>query len=409
MNSIVNELSNSEKFNNYLNNIKKKVTPIILSGLTDVSKNIFVSTTEELLQRNVCVITYNEIQAKNIIKDIKAIVTEDVDVLYFPKREIMSYDYEAQSKEVYAERIRTLNKMYSNKINIIVTTIEAVSQKMISKEVLYKNVLELKVGERYNLENIKQNLISLGYERFDLIEGKGQFGIRGGIVDVAISSEKGVRIEFFDDEIDSIRYFNIQSQRSTEMLDGIDIYPAYEFLLERNLEAITGDIELSKNSNIKERQEEDIEEILQGNYINKVDKYLNAFYKKQVTFLDYLEKDTVIFLDEIDKIKARIENINKDTENIIKLLMEKEKLVPDALKSIGDFFYETASSSHPRPRPSASASGSQHDSHKQERMVGGVSHRTLSQTRETRSQNYGLESRGYCRFHRTSWQAGGRA
>ena len=179
MNSIINELKNYDKFKSYLNNIKGNVTPIILSGLTDVSKNIFVSATEELLNRNICVITYNEIQAKNIIKDIKAVVKDEVEVLFFPKREIMSYDYEAQSKEVYAERIGTLNKIYSNKTNIIVTTIEAVSQKMISKEVLYKNVLKLKVGERYNLENIKENLIALGYERFDLIEGKRQFGIRG--------------------------------------------------------------------------------------------------------------------------------------------------------------------------------------------------------------------------------------
>ena len=338
MNSIINELKNYDKFKSYLNNIKGNVTPIILSGLTDVSKNIFVSATEELLNRNICVITYNEIQAKNIIKDIKAVVKDEVEVLFFPKREIMSYDYEAQSKEVYAERIGTLNKIYSNKTNIIVTTIEAVSQKMISKEVLYKNVLKLKVGERYNLENIKENLIALGYERFDLIEGKGQFGIRGGILDIAISSEKGVRIEFFDDEIDSIRFFNIQSQRSTEMIDNINIYPAYEFLLERDLEEITSDIELSKIANIKERQEEDIEEILQGNYMSKVDKYFNSFYKKQVTLLDYLEKDTVIFLDEIDKIKARIENINKDTENVIKLLIEKEKIVPDALRNIGNFY-----------------------------------------------------------------------
>jgi len=357
MQKLLNELSNSPKFDSYLKNIKKDVTPIILSGLTDVSKNLFMFATEEILKRPVLVITYNEIQAKNIVKDLKnmwGVVGErDIDksdiggnkagrnnvgeVLYFPKREIMSYDYEAQSKEVYAERIGTLNKMYAGRASIVVTTIEAVSQKMISKEVLFKNVLDLKIGKRYNLEDLKQVLVELGYERFDLIEGKGQFGIRGGIVDIAISSEKGVRVEFFDDEVDSIRYFNIQSQRSTEMIDEIQIYPAYEFVLERTLEEIISDIKLSKIGAIKERQEEDIEEILQGNYINKVDRYFDAFYKKQVTFLDYVSFDTIVFLDEIEKIKARIENIKNDNENVIKLLIEKEKIVPDALKSIGDF------------------------------------------------------------------------
>ena len=373
MNKIVNELSNLQKFDNYLKNIKNNVTPIILSGLTDVCKNIFISSTQDVLKRPICVVTYNEIQAKSIVKDLKNIIKEAGEVLYFPKREITSYNYDAQSKDIYAERIRTLNKIYSNKFNInrtktnaaninetniseksidkafiIVTTIEAVSQKMISKEVLYKNVLELKVGERCNLENLKQTLVTLGYERFDLIEGKGQFGIRGGIVDIAISSENGVRIEFFDDEIDSIRYFNIQSQRSKEMIQEINIYPAYEFILERSIEEIVKDIKLSEKQNIRERQEEDIQEILNGEYINKVDKYFNAFYKTQQTFLEYLDNNYIIFLDEIEKIKARIENIKNDTENVIKLLIEKEKIVPDALKSIGDFydFYASGTSTN---------------------------------------------------------------
>ena len=357
MNKIISELSKTQKFDNYLENIKKGQTPIILSGLTDVCKNIFATTTEESLKRPVCIVTYNEIQAKNIIKDIKSILKKETtsletdqnqfhikepEVIYFPKREILSYDFEAQSKEIYAERIGTLNKIYSKRANIIVTTIEAISQKMISKEVLYKKVLKLKIGKRYNLEELKQTLVDLGYERFDLIEGKGQFGVRGGIVDIAISAEKGVRIEFFDDEVDSIRYFNIQSQRSTEMIEEISIYPAFEFILENSLENITKDIQekakIQVKSSIKERIDEDVEEIISGDYLSKVDRYFDSFYKKQQTFLNYLEDDCIIFLDEIEKIKARIENIKNDTENVIKLLIEKEKIVPDALKSIGDFY-----------------------------------------------------------------------
>lgn len=339
MNRIICELSSSQKFKNYLKNIQTDVTPIVLSGLTDVCKNVFSVSTEELLKKPICIVTYNEIQAKNILKDIKSMLkNNEKTVAYFPKREILSYDYEAQSKDVYAERIETLNKIYSKNVNIIVTTIEAVSQKMLSKEVLYKNVLNLKIGRQYNLESLKQTLLELGYERFDLIEGKGQFGVRGGIVDVAISREKGVRVEFFDDEIDSIRYFDISSQRSTEMIEEITIYPAYEFILERSLEEIVTDIKISKNLAIKKRQEEDIEEIISGEYISKVDKYFNAFYKKQQTILEYLDNEYIIFLDEIEKIKARIENINNDTENVIKLLIEKERIVPDALKTLGNFY-----------------------------------------------------------------------
>ena len=85
--------------------------------------------------------------------------------------------------------------------------------------------------KEYNFEEIKEKLVKLGYERTELIEGKGQFSVRGDIIDIAITNVKGVRIEFWGEEIDSIRYFNISSQRSTEELEEFKIYPAHEYLL----------------------------------------------------------------------------------------------------------------------------------------------------------------------------------
>ena len=89
---------------------------------------------------------------------------------------------------------------------------------MITKESLYKNVMNLKVGDTFKLDELKEKLVLLGYERYDLIEGKGQFSVRGGIVDIATSINSGVRIEFWGDEIDSIRKFSIASQRTVQMM-----------------------------------------------------------------------------------------------------------------------------------------------------------------------------------------------
>lgn len=199
-------------------------------------------------------------------------------------------------------------------------------QPMISKKVLYKNILKLKVGQELNLEELKETLVKLGYERYELIEGKGQFSIRGGILDIAIDDKSGIRIEFWGDEIDSIRKFNILTQRSTDMIDEFEIYPAFEYILENELETVCEKIENSKYAGVlNDIAKEDIEQIKNGDYANKIDKYFNYFYNKSETFLDYLGKEYIIFLDEASKIKARCENIIKDTETILKGLVEKKK------------------------------------------------------------------------------------
>ena len=106
-------------------------------------------------------------------------------------------------------------------------------QKIISKKALYKNTLKFAVGEEHNLEEIKQKLVDLGYVRYDLIDGRGQFSIRGGILDISISDKIGIRIEFWGDEIDSIRYFDIDSQLSYKEIDKVSIYPFTEFIVDQ--------------------------------------------------------------------------------------------------------------------------------------------------------------------------------
>ena len=332
MNTIIGELGKNPKFCEYIKNIENKKSPIVISGLTDVGISHMISATKEFAKKPICIITYNEMQAKKLIEDLKYFTDK---VIFLPKKEIVTYDYIAESKDLPYERIEALNKIQENKINIVVTTIEAVMQKMISKKELYKNILKFKIGDQYNLEELKQKLVDLGYVRYDLIDGRGQFSVRGGIVDISITEKIGIRIEFWGDEIDSIRYFNVISQRSTENIEKITIYPAHEYLLETNLENVINKIRNTiYPENVQEQIEQDIETIKTGNYISKIDRYLNAFYDEQETILDYINNKYIIVLDEINKIEQRLENVNKDSQNIIQLLIEKEKIAPDTLKNL---------------------------------------------------------------------------
>ena len=332
MNEIVKILPNFKKFNDYIDNVKSGTSPIMLSGLTDSAKVHFAYSTFFYTDKPICIITYNELQAKKIIRDLQYFSN---DISYFPRREILSYDYLAGSTEIYHDRINCLNSIYNKKSKIIVTTIEAASQEIVSKETLYNNVFDLVDNSSINLEEIKIKLSQLGYERCDMVESAAEYSIKGGIIDIALSPKKGVRIELWGDEIDSIREFDIETQRSTDKIKKVTIYPATEFVLEEKLQDIANRI-IKKNGE-DEKTLEDIEAIKQGDYLNKIDKYFNSFYEIRETIIEYIKNDYIIFLDEIGKIKARSENIIKDNNSVIKSLIEKKREVPEAIINLRDY------------------------------------------------------------------------
>ena len=333
MNFLIKTLEENKKFQELTKQINK-TGPIAISGLVDVEKLHVLAGIFNETKRPMVLVTYNEIQARKLYQDLKKLIKQKY---FFPKKEITSYDYVAQSKEIEYKRIDVLNKMYLAKKQkepiIIVTTIEAVMQKMIAKDTLYQNVIDFKVGKTYLLDGIKEKLVGLGYERSDLIENKGQFSIRGGTVDVGLSEKIGVRIEFWGDEVDSIRFFQISSQRSTEMLKEITIFPAHELIVQDLSEAV-------KNIQEKYPEEiEDIELIKNGDYISKINKYFNEFYENQASFLDYMSDEYLLLLDEKSKINQRKTNIIEDNNKLIASLVEKEKFVPEAIENISKFEY----------------------------------------------------------------------
>ncbi len=335
MNTIIGEIGKSQKFIDLSKQIENIQSPISISGLTNVGMSQIISAINSYNKKTILLVTYNEIQAKNIVDNLRAF--QDDKVVLFPKKEIVTYDYIAESKDLPYQRIETLNKIQENKNLIIVTTIEALMQKLPAKETLYKDILEFKIGDICNLEDIKRKLVNLGYSRYDLIDGRGQFSIRGGIIDISLDEKIGVRIELWGDEVDSIRNFSISSQRSISTLEKIKIYPSHEYVLEDSIENICKKIEKKVvEENQQEIIEQDIEVIKAGNYISKIDKYFDEFYNNQETLIDYIKSDSIIALDEIKKIEQREVNILQDIENLSKNLIEKEKILPEALQLISE-------------------------------------------------------------------------
>ena len=347
MNYILRDLSQDkeyQKFNdfckkNYSDNNKIK-SPITLSGLVCVSKSAIVALTQNEEKKPILIVTYNELQAQKLSKDLQYFCDN---VMLFPKREIAIYDYDVESNDIIYNRIDVLNKIMQNKAPIIITTIEAIMQKMPAKEDLYNEIIHLKQGDTISTDVMKEKLVKLGYERKNLVENRAEFSIRGDIIDIGLCENEGVRIELWGDEIDSIRKFKITSQRSTEMIKELYIYPAKEEILVDTIDVITKRIE-NTIANIKSQElissvHEDIEAIRNGDFTNKIDKYFNRFYQSQQTLFDYTT-DYITFFDEPEKILQRIEGIKEDNKNLSKELLEKGRTIPEALENLVQFNLE---------------------------------------------------------------------
>lgn len=158
MNTILGELGKNFKFIELANKIRNKQSPVAISGLNDLGMVQILAAICEFEKQPICIITYNEIQAKKIYEDIQYFTDK---VVLFPKKEVVTYDYIAESKDLPYQRIETLNEIKLKKARIVVTTIEAAMQRLPSKKTLYKNQLKFKVGDSYNLEEIKQKLVAL--------------------------------------------------------------------------------------------------------------------------------------------------------------------------------------------------------------------------------------------------------
>lgn len=290
MDEVLEKLLSFENILDVLKKLNENVSPISILGLSDISKACIMNLIENKEKRQTLIITYNELQAQNLYKYLKNL---NSNVTYIPKKDIVTYEYDAQSMDILYSRIEGIIKIYNNETDIIIVSTETIMQPILSKQVMQSRILEMIVANEYNLEEIKEKLVLLGYERCDLVEGKGTFSVRGDILDIAFSNKKGIRIEFFGDEVDQIRYFDIQSQRSIKNVNQIKIFPVSE----------------------------EIEKEPKG------------------TIIEYMSNNSIIAFDELNKIKLRAENIIKDNVLAIKDLVEKSKKVPYILENMYDIEY----------------------------------------------------------------------
>lgn len=338
-NILLSPMKDSLQYAQLIETLKNSMAPVGIYGISASQKSHIAYGLHQDLGRRICILTYSDLEAQQIYQDLKFYIKDQV--LLFPTKDIVFYDIEANSNEMDEERIKTLNKLTEGGDYIVVASLEALLLKITPPEIYKRYQITLNIGKRLNLSQIIETFIIQGYERTEGVQGKGEFSIRGGIIDIfPPSEEKPIRIELFDDEIDSIRHFSVDTQKSIKKIEEIKIYPATEIIIEsgHEEEAIAKlsqelNINLKKLDNtlgekLQKKVAEAIEKLSNLGSFKGIKQFLPYIYDKTASFLDYLQPETVVVLDEPDRGKEKISAFYKEFRENFKTLLERGEVLP---------------------------------------------------------------------------------
>lgn len=321
-NMLIDPLKNWKSYNQLIEKINSNNGPIATYGIVDESIGHINYAINEHVKKPVLIVTYDEMKAKKIYEDIKKFNEENVEL--FENREVIFYKVDAISSERLVNRLKVFSRVIKGEPIIVVAHIEALLNKIMNPDIYGSHFICIDKEDTINVDDLTNKFIQCGYEREHMVEAVGQFSIRGGIIDFfPPSSQNPYRIELFGDEIDSIRIFDIESQRSLELVDQAYISPVKEVLiLDEYREAIIENLnldlknatkKLNKDPRVKERLEEKfleyIEEIRERVSISNLDMIIPYIPDKYLgSLLDYFSNDTIVFIDEPKRIEERIRN-----------------------------------------------------------------------------------------------------
>ena len=215
--------------------------PIQASGVTDSQK---VHVMHELSSGRAwkLVITYDDTRARELYEDFTYF---EKNSWLYPARDLLFYSSDIHGNLLTRERLQVFRHLLEDEGGVVVTTVDGLMDHQLPLSMLHEACLSIEAGMPLDIEEIKIRLAAMGYERMGPVDGMGQFSVRGGIIDIfPLTEELPVRIELWGDEVDSIRSFDAESQRSIQQMESVIIYPAAEVTLTKErLEAGISGIE----------------------------------------------------------------------------------------------------------------------------------------------------------------------
>lgn len=337
---IVEFISQSKEFQDIQARAARREQQLIL-GLSGSQRSVLTAAlaNEDSVT---LVITYNQNQADQIAQDLHNLLPHRRIVVFTP-HELLPHEEAIIDWQLRKNRLEVL-KNIREPGSIICTPVQTLAEMLINPEDFYACQLHLDLNSRIDLDKLIVDLLRFGYERVDMVESYGQFSVRGGIIDIyQFTAEHPIRIELFDDEIDSIRIFNIENQLSIDKVEQVTIYPARERLFincdwEQIKNQIWADAQTQSDKLLATGAEQEADTLLariahhlelleQNNYFPGIDQYL-PYVSQAYSLLDYLPAQSLIVAVEPVRIKEQYKLFLEDVGEQFAGLLAKGKILP---------------------------------------------------------------------------------
>ena len=328
-------LKHNPIFMECLDAIEKRQS-VTMHGLIFEAQPIWIASAFRETKKSFLVLSSTEKEAKKLAENLNSLLGERV--YYYPENPLSFYNIRSLEDENRNRRLEALMSILDEKPRIVVAPVSALYQKISTPKAFLEECIHISTDDEFEPEDLARQLIFLRYRRVNMVEAVGEFSLRGGILDVyPAHGAYPVRIEFFDREIDSIRSFRIEDQRSVEMLQEIIIGPAMEFILSQKEwdEAAQGiERELSRLShrsnkdtdknNLQLKYNEILEYMDQGHFIENTD-LLTPFLKEESygNLLSYFSQDDVIVTLDIAELYEKSEDWENSFREDLTYQMEK--------------------------------------------------------------------------------------
>jgi len=323
-----------------LEDLQKGIDQQLVTGLTGGARPLFMKSIADEMDKPILIVSPNLLQAQRLYEDMVKLIGEK-EVRLYPADELIAADLSVSSPELRAERIETLDFMLTQKRGVVITPIAGLRRHMPNLNQWRASRLETAVGQEVVVVDWLDQLVAMGYSRQPMVTAPGEFALRGGILDIyPIYLQNPVRLEFFDTEVDSIRTFSAEDQRSIEKLEKICILPATEFVWTRQQliifaekleESLAASLKKVKKAETKElllqHITHDIELLRQGDVPEQLTKYVSIF-EEHPTFLgDYFAKDGLVLFDELGRIQETTDSLEREEKDWYVSLLEEGKTV----------------------------------------------------------------------------------